>query len=98
MRLVIIAILAIALSGCATLDQLKKDAAASDAKVQAEALEGLEHGKHYLRHELARRLSLRRVPELHFEADAGGELENRIERLLHRARKTRGQDEKSPSK
>ena len=51
-----------------------------------------------LRHELARRLSLRRVPELHFEADAGAELETRIERLLQRARKTRSQDEKSPSK
>jgi ribosome-binding factor A len=69
-----------------------------DEKVQSEALAGLEHGRHYLRHELARRLSLRRVPELHFEADAGGELEDRIERLLYRVRKTRGQDEKSPSK
>jgi len=69
-----------------------------DERVQKEALAGLEHARHYLRHELARRLSLRRVPELHFEADAGAELETRIERLLQRARKTRGQDEKSPSK
>jgi len=69
-----------------------------DEKVQKEALAGLEHARHYLRHELARRLSLRRVPELHFEADAGAELETRIERLLQRARKSRGQDEKSPSK
>jgi ribosome-binding factor A len=43
-------------------------------------------------------LSLRRVPELHFEADVYAEFENRIERLLQRARKTRGQDEKLPSK
>jgi ribosome-binding factor A len=69
-----------------------------DEKVQKESLAGLDHAKHYLRHELARRLSLRRVPELHFEPDAGAEVENRIERLLHRARKTRGQDEKLPSK
>ena len=69
-----------------------------DDGVQKEALAGLEHARHYLRHELARRLSLRRVPELHFEADAGAELETRIERLLKRARKTRAQDEKSPSK
>ena len=69
-----------------------------DECAQREALAGLEHARHYLRHELARRLSLRRVPELHFEADAGPEFENRIERLLHRARKTRGQDEKLPSK
>ena len=69
-----------------------------DAKTQAEALAGLEHGKHYLRHELARRLSLRRVPELHFEADIGAGMEDRIERLLQRARKSRGQDEKLSSK
>src|SRR5882672_7882834 len=69
-----------------------------DEHAKGEALAGLEHARHYLRHELARRLSLRRVPELHFEADAGAELEARIERLLRRARKTRAQDEKSPSK
>src|SRR5262249_22588328 len=69
-----------------------------DERARKEALAGLDHARHYLRHELARRLSLRRVPELHFEADAGSELENRIERLLQRARKTRGQDEKSPSR
>ena len=69
-----------------------------DDKVQREAFEALEHARHYLRHELARRLSLRRVPDLHFEGDAGSEFEARIERLLHRARKTRGEDEKLPSK
>ena len=69
-----------------------------DDKVQREALAGLDHARHYLRHELARRLSLRRVPELHFEADAGADSEDRIELLLRRARKTRGQDEKLPSK
>jgi ribosome-binding factor A len=69
-----------------------------DDKVQREALAGLDHARHYLRHELARRLSLRRVPELHFDADPGAETENRIERLLQRARKTRGQDEKLSSK
>jgi ribosome-binding factor A len=69
-----------------------------DDKVQREALAGLDHARHYLRHELARRLSLRRVPELHFDADPGAESEDRIERLLQRARKTRGQDEKLSSK
>ena len=48
--------------------------------------------------QLARRLSLRRVPELHFEADLGSSSEDRLERLLARARKTRGHDEKLPSK
>ena len=69
-----------------------------DEKTRREALAGLDHARHYLRHELARRLSLRRTPELHFEPDSGVESEERIERLLQRARKTRGHDEKLPSK
>ena len=69
-----------------------------DERVQREAFAALEHAQNYLRHQLARRLSLRRVPELHFEADLGSESEDRIERLLARARKTRGHDEKLPSK
>ena len=67
-------------------------------KVQRDAFAALEHARHYLRHELARRLSLRRVPELHFEADVGDGSADRIERLLQRARKSRGQDEKLSSK
>jgi ribosome-binding factor A len=69
-----------------------------DDKSQQEGFAALEHARHYLRHELARRLSLRRVPELHFEADVGAGSEERIERLLQRARKSRGQDEKLSSK
>jgi ribosome-binding factor A len=69
-----------------------------DEKAQRDAFAALEHAKHYLRHELARRLSLRRVPELHFEADQATGSEERIERLLQRARKSRGQDEKLSSK
>jgi ribosome-binding factor A len=65
---------------------------------QKASFDALDHARHYLRHELARRLSLRRVPELHFEADSGAEAEDRLERLLQRARKTRGHDEKLPSK
>jgi ribosome-binding factor A len=69
-----------------------------DDKVHKDAFAALEHAQPYLRHQLARRLTLRRVPELHFEADAGTSGEDRIERLLARARKTRGHDEKLPSK
>jgi ribosome-binding factor A len=69
-----------------------------DDKVQRDAFAALEHARHYLRHELARRLSLRRVPELHFDADLGPESADRIEILLARARKSRGSDEKLPSK
>lgn len=67
-------------------------------KAERDAFAALDHARHYLRHELARRLSLRRVPELHFEADAAPERGDRIEILLARARKIRGQDEKLPSK
>jgi ribosome-binding factor A len=69
-----------------------------DEKAQRDAFAALDHARNYLRHELARRLTLRRVPELHFEADAGSEGEDRIEVLLARARKTRGADEKLSSK
>ena len=60
-----------------------------DERVQRDAFAALEHAQNYLRHQLAERLSLRRVPELHFEADAGSESLDRIELLLQRARKTR---------
>ena len=60
---------------------------------QIKALQALDHARHYLRAELARRLSLRRVPELHFSADAAAGAENRVETLLRRARNTRGRSE-----
>ncbi len=69
-----------------------------DERVRKAAFAALDHARHFLRHELARRLTLRRVPELHFTADASGDSEERIEILLNRARKTRGQDEKLSSK
>jgi ribosome-binding factor A len=53
----------------------------------------LEHAKHYLRHELATRLSLRHVPELHFDLAKNPEVESRIDFLLKRAKKSRGRDE-----
>jgi ribosome-binding factor A len=56
------------------------------------AIKALEHASNYLRHELATRLSLRRTPELHFAIDDHPEAPQRIEVLLKRARKTRGQD------
>ena len=57
---------------------------------QSDALEALDHARHYLRHALAGRLNLRRIPELHFEPDSGAEAEGRIEILLKRAKRRRG--------
>jgi ribosome-binding factor A len=55
-----------------------------------ESFVALDHASGYLRHELASRLSLRHVPELHFEHDKNLDVESRIDFLLKRAKKTRG--------
>ncbi len=60
---------------------------------QKQSLEALDHARHYLRHELAARLSLRHVPELHFEQDRHPDVESRIDFLLKRAKKSRGRAE-----
>jgi ribosome-binding factor A len=62
-------------------------------KEQRESLAALEHAQGYFRHELASRLSLRYVPELHFARDKSPDVESRIDFLLKRARKSRGRIE-----
>lgn len=52
-------------------------------------LAALEHAKSYLRHELATRLEIHRIPELHFEPDVSTELGGRMENLLKRIKKGR---------
>ena len=59
-----------------------------DAREQKQSLDALEHARSYLRHELATRLSLRHVPELHFGQDRHPDVEGRIDFLLKRARKS----------
>lgn len=49
---------------------------------EAEIMIGLEHAKGFLRRELAKRLSLRRAPNLTFKWDASLERSDRINRLL----------------
>ena len=51
-------------------------------KEQKETLAGLTSALGYVRHELGRRLRLRRVPELTFVLDGGPEERDRVERLL----------------
>ena len=62
-------------------------------KEQRDSLHALEHARHFLRHELATRLNLRHVPELHFEHDCNPDVESRIDFLLKRARKSRARSE-----
>ena len=54
-----------------------------------QALAGLEHASPFLRHQLAVRLQLFRIPELHFEADVATELGGRMDNLLKRIKKGR---------
>ncbi len=65
-------------------------------KEQKQSLAALEHASGFLRHELAGRLSLRHVPELHFSQDKNQDVESRIDFLLKRAKKSRGRTENRP--
>jgi ribosome-binding factor A len=49
---------------------------------QQESMEGLASAAGYVRHELAQRLKLRRVPELTFVLDLTAEENDRLEKLL----------------
>jgi ribosome-binding factor A len=55
----------------------------------AEAIAALERAGQFLRREVAVRLELFRVPELHFEADIATELGGRMDHLLKRIKKGR---------
>ena len=70
-----------------------KVAIRGDAKQVKNALDALDHASGFLRSELAQRLQLRHVPELHFEQDKNPDVENRVDILLRRARKSRGRNE-----
>jgi ribosome-binding factor A len=65
-----------------------------DENEQKHALAALENASRYLRHELAMRLSLRRVPELHFDRDRFADADSRIDFLLRRAKKSRARTDK----
>jgi ribosome-binding factor A len=70
-----------------------KVAARGTEREQKESMAALEKARHFLRHELASRLSLRHVPELHFDQDQNPDVESRIDFLLKRAKKSRGRIE-----
>lgn len=58
-----------------------------------EILTGLRSASPFIRHELGKRLHMRRIPELHFELDRVLAEAMRIELLLAHARSTMGTDE-----
>jgi ribosome-binding factor A len=65
---------------------------AAGAGEEKNALIALEHAANFLRHELAARLNMRRVPELHFSTDSHPEADSRVEFLLRRAKRNRGRE------
>jgi len=67
-----------------------------DERRQKASMAALEHARHYLRHELAVRLSLRHVPELHFDQDRNPDAASRIDFLIKRAKKSRARTENQP--
>ncbi len=54
----------------------------ADPARREEVLAGLEHAKGYLKHELAGRVILRRIPDLVFKWDDTFDRADRIERLI----------------
>jgi ribosome-binding factor A len=73
-----------------------KIAPRGDERQQNQSLAALEHAAGFLRRELAFRLQLRHVPELHFERDKNPDADSRIDFLLRRAKKSKARDEKQP--
>lgn len=59
---------------------------------QRDTIRALDGAKHFLRRQLAERLNMFRVPELHFEADLSPIEKHRIEQLFKRIRRGRPRD------
>ena len=64
----------------------------ADKAQQEETIQALHGARHFLRHQLAERLSLYRVPELHFEADVSSGANGKMQHLLKRVRRGRPRD------
>jgi ribosome-binding factor A len=65
------------------------------AEEQAVTVAALEHAKQFLRHQLAERLEIFRMPELHFEANLPSGLAAKAPQILKRMRRGRPKDEKN---
>lgn len=62
-----------------------------DVNLQQQTIQALDGARHFLRRQIAERLNLFRVPELHFEPDAAGS-SDRIDQLLKRVKRGRPRD------
>ena len=59
---------------------------------QQDTIRALDGARHFLRRQLAERLNLFRVPELHFESDVSSGESGRLEHLMKRIRRGRPRD------
>jgi ribosome-binding factor A len=64
---------------------------------QEDTIRALDGARHFLRRQLAERLNLFRVPELHFESDVSGRDNIRLEQLMKRIRRGRPRDQQTSS-
>ena len=67
-----------------------------DSEARRQALEGLDHAKPFIRHELAARLQLRQVPELMFRLDEAVERGARVDQLLRQIQEDQGDRAERP--
>jgi ribosome-binding factor A len=67
-----------------------------DLAAQKQTLQALEGARHFLKRQIALRLNLYRVPELHFEADVERADTTRMSHLLKRIRRGRPRDQAHP--
>jgi len=65
----------------------------TDLAAQKDTILALEGARRFLRHQLAERLNLFRIPELHFEADVKLAINARMDHLLKRVRRGRPRDQ-----
>lgn len=68
----------------------------SDVKRQKDTIRALDGARSFLRRRLAERLTIYRIPDLHFEADVSSDTQNRLEHLLKRVRRGRPRDDQAP--
>jgi ribosome-binding factor A len=64
-------------------------------KEQEDTIRALDGARHFLRRQLAERLNLFRVPELHFESDINSRDGARLEQLMKRIRRGRPREEQA---
>ena len=67
-----------------------------EAAEQQQTLEALEGARHFLRRQLADRLEMFRVPELHFEPDVLSPIAGKAEQIMKRIRRGRPRDQEQP--